>query len=120
MISHDDAKLYEKDHDALELQYCPNCEKYIFYPRELCPYCLEAKPQWKKASGRGEIYSYTVVRKSALKEFDRKVPYIYAIVELDEGVRIPTTIVGCPIDEVKIGMPVEYAGKIGAAIMMKR
>jgi len=115
MTDHHDTKRAETNHEALELQYCPACQKYIFYPRELCPYCLEAKPEWKGVSGRGRVYSYTVVRQSALKEFVKKVPYIYAIVELDEGVRIPTTIIGCPVDEIEIGMPVELAGKRGAA-----
>ncbi len=91
----------------LQLQYCPACKKYIFYPREFCPECLEVKPEWRDSTGRGKVYSYTIVRWSALKSFESKVPYIYAIVELDEGVRMPTNIVDCPVDEVKIGMPVE-------------
>ena len=99
-------------HKTLEVQYCPACEKYIFYPRELCPYCLEVEPAWKEASGRGELYSYTVVRRSALEAFEKKVPYIYALVDLDEGVRVPTRIVDCPIDQVKIGMAVEVAWQI--------
>jgi len=91
----------------MKLQYCPSCKRYIFYPRELCPYCLAIKPDWKEVSGRGSVYSYTIVRWSALKSFENKVPYIYAIVELDEGVRMPTNIVDCPVDAVEIGMPVE-------------
>lgn len=90
-----------------KLQYCPACRKYIFYPRELCPYCLEIKPEWKDAAGRGTVYSYTVVRWSALKSFEKRVPYIYALVDLEEGVRVPTNIVDCAISEVRIGMPVE-------------
>ena len=115
MKDHHDAKPIGTNHDVLELQYCPVCEKYIFYPRELCPYCLDVRPEWKEVSGRGRIYSYTVVRKSALREFEKKVPYIYAIVELDEGVRIPTTIINCPIETIAIDMPVELAGRKGAA-----
>ncbi len=102
-------KLTEKGHTELEMQYCPACEKYIFYPRELCPYCLEVRPEWRECTGRGIIYSYTIVRKSLLQEFEDRVPYTYAIVELQEGIRIPTNIIDCPVDQVRIGLPVELA-----------
>ena len=95
------------NHRAFEIQYCPSCARHIFYPRELCPYCLATKPQWKESAGQGTIYSYTIVRWSALKAFEKKVPYIYALVDLSEGVRIPTNIVDCPVDSVRIGMPVK-------------
>lgn len=102
-------KLMEKGHTELEMQYCTACEKYIFYPRELCPYCLEVRPEWRECTGRGIIYSYTIVRKSLLQEFEDRVPYTYAIVELQEGIRIPTNIIDCPVDQVRIGLPVELA-----------
>jgi len=100
---------YKKGRDMLEIQYCPACEKYIFFPRELCPYCLQVKPEWKETSGWGRVYSYTVVRRSSLEEFVKKVPYIYAIVELQEDIRMSSNIVDCPVDKIKIGMPVELA-----------
>ncbi len=59
--------------------------------------------------GRGTIYSHTAVRRSSLPEFEDRVPYTYAIVELHEGIRIPTNIIDCPVDQVRIGMPVELA-----------
>jgi hypothetical protein len=107
MTDHPKKRLYEKCHDALAIQFCPACDRYVFYPRELCPYCLEVTPEWREARGRGKIYSYTVVRKSALLAFEHIVPYIFAVVELEEGVRIPSRIIDCAIDEVKIDMPVE-------------
>lgn len=102
-------KLPEKGHTELAVQFCPACEKYIFYPREFCPYCLEVRPEWRECTGRGIIYSYTIVRKSLLQEFEDRVPYTYAIVELHEGIRIPTNIIDCPVDQVRIGLPVELA-----------
>ena len=89
------------------IQFCPVCARYIFYPRELCPYCLKTTPEIRHATGRGKVYSYTVVRVSALEAFEDKVPYIFAIVELDEGLRIPSNIVECPIEEMEVDMPVE-------------
>ncbi len=102
-------KWFKKGRTVLKVQYCPVCEKYIFFPRELCPYCLEVKPEWKETVGRGKIYSYTAVRRSSLPEFEDRVPYTYAMVELHEGIRIPTNIVDCPVNKVRIGMPVELA-----------
>ncbi len=102
-------KWFKKGRTALKIQYCPACEKYIFFPREMCPYCLEVKPEWKETTGRGIIYSYTTVRRSSLSEFQDRVPYTYAMVELHEGIRIPTNIINCPVDRVRIGMPVELA-----------
>ena len=94
---------------SLSIQYCPLCQQYIFYPRELCPHCWQGGMEWKKSSGRGQVYTYTIVRKSYLPEFAHRVPYIYALVELEEGIRIPSNIIDCPVEQVKIGLPVELA-----------
>ncbi|KUG03294.1 hypothetical protein ASZ90_019393 [hydrocarbon metagenome] len=102
-------KWFKKGPDGLKIQYCPACEKYIFFPREICPYCLEVKPEWKETRGRGTIYSYTTVRRNSLPEFEDRVPYTYAMVELHEGIRIPSNIINCPVERVRIGMPVELA-----------
>jgi hypothetical protein len=102
-------KWYREGRRNLKLQYCPACEKYIFFPRESCPYCLQVVPEWKETEGRGTVYSYTTVRRSALPEFAARVPYTYAIVELHEGIRLPSNIVDCPVDKVRIGLPVELA-----------
>jgi len=111
MTDHPKNKLREKGHNALAIQFCPSCARYVFYPRELCPYCLEFTLEWREATGRGKVYSYTVVRKSVLSAFEHMVPYIFAVVELEEGVRIPGRIIDCAIDEVKIDMPVELVWK---------
>jgi len=85
-------------------QYCPSCTRYVFYPRERCPYCWESDLDWQPLSGLGRVYSYTVVRVSALPEF--QPPYVYALVDLDEGVRLATNIEDCPLDCIEVGMPV--------------
>ncbi len=91
------------------LQYCPECQKYIFYPRESCPHCLQPGLEWKSISGQGRVYSYAIVNVTALPEFKDKVPYIYAVIELAEGVRLPSNIIGCPLDKIQVGMPVQIA-----------
>lgn len=90
----------------LRIQHCAACTKYVFYPRSICPHCFAAKLTWVKAAGRGEIYSYTVVRQ-AFGRFSEDVPYVIAIVELDEGVRMMSRIVGTPPEGVKVGAAVQ-------------
>lgn len=93
----------------LRIQRCGDCEGYVFYPRSVCPHCLSANLEWTPVSGRGTVYSYTVVRQAASKRFAGDVPYIFAIVELAEGPRMATNLVDCPIEEARVGMPVTAA-----------
>ncbi len=93
----------------LRLPFCPSCQRYIFYPRGFCPYCWGETVVWKRLQGRGRVYSYTIVNVSALPEFTEKVPYIYAIVELEEGIKMPANIVDCEPEKVTVGMPVELS-----------
>ncbi|MFM1654140.1 Zn-ribbon domain-containing OB-fold protein [Brevibacillus sp. B_LB10_24] len=75
----------------LLIQRCGDCNQSIFYPRALCPHCFSERVSWEKASGRGRIYSYTVVHR-AFGPYE--TPYVVAIVELEEGVRMMTRILG--------------------------
>ncbi|HET7579192.1 MAG TPA: Zn-ribbon domain-containing OB-fold protein [Bacillales bacterium] len=77
----------------LLIQQCETCEKYIFYPRSICPHCFSEQITWVKATGHGHIYSYTVVHR-AFGPFKEQAPFTVGIVELDEGVRMMTRIVG--------------------------
>lgn len=101
--------IYQKylSQGELRLQFCQSCQRYIFYPRSFCPYCWEENLEWKPSSGRGTIYSYTIVNVSALPDFGTQTPYIYAIIELEEGVRISANIIDCKPDKLKVGMPVK-------------
>ena len=78
----------------------------FFYPRSECPECLEDGIEWVQVSGHGSVYSFTIVRQPADPAFRDDVPYPYAIVELDEGPRMVSTIVGCEPEQVRIGMRV--------------
>ena len=88
----------------LQLQRCQACSKFIYYPRTRCPHCFSDQLEWKRVSGRGKVYSYTVVRRPSSRVFES--PYILAIVELDEGPRMTTNIVAKP-EQMKVEMPVE-------------
>ncbi len=79
----------------------------FFYPRVLAPGTLEEPVEWVEASGRGTVYSFTVDRRGTAPAFRAKVPYVIAIIELEEGPRMTSNIVDCPIEDVKIGMPVQ-------------
>ena len=91
------------------LPYCLHCQKAFFYPRQHCPFCLEEGWQWRPASGRGRLYSYTIVRVSALDEFREAVPYVYALIDLEEGVRLASNVVDCPEELLHPDMPVKLA-----------
>jgi hypothetical protein len=91
----------------LGVQRCRACGTVRFYPRAVCPACLSGDTEWRRASGRGTVYSFTVTRQNQAPGFREEVPYVLAVVELEEGVRLMTNIVGCPPDQVRIGMPVE-------------
>ena len=91
----------------LIIRRCQDCQYYIHYPKARCPRCRSANVSGSPVSGRGRIYSYSIVHVALAPGFDP--PYAVVLVELDEqsDVRILTNLVDCPLDEVRIGMPVE-------------
>jgi uncharacterized OB-fold protein len=91
----------------LVIQRCTDCEKHIFYPRIGCPFCSSDKLDWIEASGRGTVYSHTLVQNNPSSAFMEDLPFMIAIVELEEGVRMMTNIVDYDPEEVHCGMPVE-------------
>ncbi len=90
----------------LQIQRCNACGTYIFYPREACPECLATDLIWIPVSGKGTLYSYTIAQAPTHPAFADDVPYVIAIIELEEGPHLTTNLVGCPIEDVTIGMPV--------------
>lgn len=90
----------------LLLKRCRSCTRYHHYPRELCPYCGSDTVEWAEARGGGTVYSYTVARRPAGPAFKQDVPYVVAIIELDEGARMMSNIVGIDPSEVRIGQRV--------------
>lgn len=90
----------------LHLQRCPR-DGFFFYPRTRCPVCLGDDWVWEDVSGRGRVHSYTVDRVGLDPAQRERLPLVVAIVELEEGPRLTTNIVGCEPGAVSIGMTVE-------------
>ena len=91
----------------LLIQKCGRCNEYQFYPRGICANCWSEDIQWVTASGKGSVWTFTVTYQNRTPGFAQDVPYVLALVELEEGVRMFTNIVECDPGEVTIGMPVE-------------
>ncbi len=93
--------------EKLVYQKCKNCNTNIFYPRIACPKCFSEDIEWVEASGRGTIYSCTVVENNPPSAFINDVPYVVAVIKLEEGVQLLSNIVGCDPYEVTCDMPVQ-------------
>lgn len=94
--------------DQLLLPRCLTCARYIWYPKQFCSVCMSTRVEWVPASGRGEVYSFTVMRSArSAGPYGEALPYVLAFVTLEEGPTIMTNITGTPVDDVEIGMPVQ-------------
>jgi uncharacterized OB-fold protein len=89
----------------LAVQKCDNCGTLRFPAAPLCLACDSPKSSWVTVSGRGKVFSFTVMHRAYHPAF--KAPYTLAVIELDEGVRITSNVVGIEPSKVKCGMPVE-------------
>lgn len=92
----------------LRYQECANCGTVIFYPRCHCTGCINGDLVWKTSAGQGTVYTYSVVRQSYHPFFRHQVPYAVAWIDLDEGPRILSNLVGVddPLGDVYIGLGV--------------
>lgn len=90
---------------VLRVQRCRACGAYVFIPRPACTRCQGQELEWVTSSGRGTVYSLTTVYRPQRPEF--QVPYTVAIVELEEGWHMLTNLVDCPVDQMRVGLPVE-------------
>ena len=93
--------------DRFEFQHCKACGHSQFPPRLTCTACHGADLDWLPSSGRGMVYSFTVVHRAPLDSFKADVPYVIAIVALEEGVRAMVNLREVSPDTVAIGMPIE-------------
>ncbi len=89
----------------LLLQYDPEAGKYQFYPRGISLYTGKRNLEWREAAGKGTLFSYTETH-IPTRGFEDIAPYLIALVELDEGVRLMSLLHNCSADEVEIGMRV--------------
>lgn len=90
----------------LVLQWCAACDEPVWYPREVCPRCGGTEHEWRESSGAGEVYAVTVMHRAGVPQMADRVPYTVALVELDDGVRMMSNVVGCPPGDVTVGMRV--------------
>lgn len=90
----------------LYVQQCRACLTRRHYPRAVCPKCLSSDTEWLRCAGTGTVYTFTVTHQNQAPGFRDEVPYVLAYVELDEGPRLLTNIVQCPVDAVHIGQRV--------------
>ena len=88
----------------LLVKKCAACGQFHHSPRQICPFCFSDKTEWVEASGKGTIYSYSVMRRAP-------VPYAMAYVTLAEGPRMVTNIVDCDFDKLKVEQPVKVVFK---------
>ena len=113
-VSDDSGPFWEATRDGrLLVQWCTACDRGVFYPRAFCPYCpgtsgAAGTLEWREASGRATVHAAVVEHRPEVAgaAFAAGEPYCIALVDLAEGVRMMTNIVGCPPGEVHSGMAV--------------
>jgi uncharacterized OB-fold protein len=88
----------------LMIKTCTACNQPHFYPRAICPFCMSDRTEWRQASGRGTVYSFSVMKRA-------EVPYAIAYVTLEEGPTMLTNIVDCDLDSIRIGQRVAVSFK---------
>jgi hypothetical protein len=94
------------------IQHCEQCAKPRYPASSVCPHCQEKKFTWKESSGKGLIYSWIVVRHPVPRDvYENDVPYVVALIDLEEGVRIASNVVGCDPDDVYAAMPLQVIFK---------
>ena len=86
------------------IRKCNSCGRAHWYPRAICPFCFSDKTDWVTATGKGKIYSFSVMRRAP-------EPYAIAYVTLEEGPTMLTNIVDCDFDTLKIGLAVKLVFK---------
>jgi uncharacterized OB-fold protein len=95
-----------KEH-RLALPKCEDCDKFWFPPSRACPHCLSMNVSFQTVSGRGKVFSFVTFHRVYRPAFAQDVPYVVALVELEEGPRVLTNILGISHEDVRCEMPVE-------------
>lgn len=93
----------------LVAQRCAACGELRYPASSVCPSCLSGEAEWIELSGRGEIFSYVVVHRGYHPYWAERVPYNVALIELEEGLRMFSNIVGMPNDRLEVGQKVKVA-----------
>ena len=88
----------------LRLQRCADCGRHQFYPRIMCSHCNGRELRWVVSGGRGKVASFTVVRRAISKAYT--APYVVALIDLAEGVRMMSNVIGAESEYVRVGAEV--------------
>jgi uncharacterized OB-fold protein len=91
----------------LVVQRCCGCGTLRFPARDRCSACLAREAEWVPVSGRGTVFSFAVMHQVYHPGFAGEVPYAVVVIELEEGARLVSNLVDCPVRDVRVGMPVE-------------
>jgi uncharacterized OB-fold protein len=91
----------------LRVKRCAACGTHRHPPRPICAVCGSTSGEWMPASGRGEVWAFTVIHPPTLPAFASRTPYGAVVVRLEEGVFLVGNVVDCPPDDLAVGMPVE-------------
>lgn len=93
----------------LWLRRCNDCNRAYFYPRDFCPRCGSRNVEWTRASGRGTLHTFAIVHRAPTPAFRDQTPFVVAMVDLEEGARMPTNLVGVEPDPAHITVGMEVA-----------
>jgi uncharacterized protein len=91
----------------LVLPWCDNCGTAFWFPRAVCPHCLGQAIAWKESTGLGVLYAFSVHRRPGPGRSPEDGPYAVALVQLEDGVRLMSNIIGCSEDDLTVGMSLE-------------
>lgn len=95
----------KRRHELL-VQECQSCKKLIHPPQPACPHCRSLERGWRKSSGKGKLYSWTVIHRPSYPYYMDKVPYAVVLVEMEEGFRVVGGYEGS-LDQLRDGLPME-------------
>jgi len=93
--------------EKLVVQRCAGCGRRRFPPRDICSHCLGREADWVASSGRGKIVTWNVMHQVYHPGFADEAPYAVVLVELDDGARMISNVVDCPLERLAVGLPVE-------------
>ena len=107
--------------EQVRIQQCDACAHWIFFPRLHCPQCAARRLSWRDIAGEGTLVTYTVTRVPTLPEFSDEMPQLLAVVQLDQGPHLNTTIVGVPPEGLKVGQRVRpvFDHRPGSATLLR-
>ncbi len=92
---------------TLLIQRCSECRRHQFYPRQVCISCGAADPEWVEASGRGTVHTFAVIHQQGMPGWRQETPYVAAVIDLEEGVRMTSTVIDIDPSDVTVGLEVE-------------